>query len=61
MRVHVSAERLAYDGRVPRDDRHRSEPGSPRVDVGNSPHPRSMDIDAPTPSRRVGARNPKYE
>jgi len=58
MRVHVSAERVAYDGRVPRDDRHRAEPGSPRVDVGNSPHPRSTDIDAPTPSRRVGARNP---
>jgi hypothetical protein len=26
MRVHVSAERIAYDGRVPRDDRHRAEP-----------------------------------
>ena len=58
LRVHDSAERFAYDGRVPRDDRHRAEPGSPRVDVGNSPHPRSTDIDAPTPSRRVGARNP---
>ena len=58
MRIHVSAERVADDGRVPRDDRHRAEPGSPRVDVGNSPHPRSTDIGAPTPSRRVGARNP---
>ena len=54
----MSRPNALHDGRVPRDDRHRAEPGSPRVDVGNSPHPRSTDIDAPTPSRCVGARNP---
>jgi hypothetical protein len=51
------ADVLSADDGVPCDDRHREEP-SARFDVGTSPHPRSTDIGAPTPSRRVGARNP---
>ncbi len=51
-RVHVSAERIADDGR------HATTvtaagPGAPWVDVGNSPHPRSTDIDAQFPQTRI--------